>query len=384
MTYGTPPETSLPVGAGWARERLWLGMSNVGLWVVLAAGVVVFGAPSLGFSAWDPILWALLVVALQFPLDVVGGFWLPRRHGRSSETLAAWGFRWGRAAIVHAGLSAAALTSATALYQVGGVGLAIAGAALGILGLIGLQGPWLWATSGLRTSALPSSLTRVAQDAGLSPDGVKVVDAQDGGFVGGWVGLPGAETLVIPRAWTEPGAADLLDVQLRRRAAARRTGQRARGTWLGAGFSLVGVAAGLLVFGAATPEDAVRAAALATLWSFVGLLALPTPSRRGVLAVDAAAVQQGLSTHRFARVAPVLDLAQEGEPARSDLVESIFHPVPALQRRIQAVDQPPHRGGAWHAARMALLTSQAAACPLARAVHCNAGRPELWAVYPGD
>jgi len=52
MTKAAPRRVA-KVGAGWARERLWLGMSNVGLWVVLAALAVGFGVPSLGLGVWD-------------------------------------------------------------------------------------------------------------------------------------------------------------------------------------------------------------------------------------------------------------------------------------------------------------------------------------------
>ena len=382
MTRGAGERVT--IGAGWARERLWLGMSNVGAWVVAAAVAVAAGVPELGLGAWDPVGWAIAIAAVQLPFDAVGGWWLPRRHGRSGEGAGAWALRWARAAAAHGVLTASALAAAVALYGLGGAALATLGAVVGVVGLLGLQGPWLWFTTGRRGGALPADAAARARAAGLDPARIKVVDAEDGSFVGGWVGLPGAETLVLPARWLAPDAASLLDVQLRRRAAARASGQRARGVVLGASFTLVGVALGLVVFGAADPSDAVRAAALATMWSFVGLLALPTPSRRGVVAVDAAAVRAGLSPSALADAAAALDVAQEDEPARAEVVESIFHPVPALHGRLAAVARGDAGGGAWHAARMALLTSQAAACPLGRAVHCNVGRPELWAVYPGD
>jgi len=279
---------------------------------------------------------------------------------------------------------AAALAAALGLHAVGGSPAVMLGALAGVVGLIGLQGPWLWLTTGLRTAPLPAEAAARARQLGLDPSRVKVVSARDGSFVGGWLGLPAFETLVLPAAWAMAGAEHVLEVQLRRRSVAHRSGQRTRGVLLGVGWTLFGLALGLLTFGAADPSQAVRAAALATLWSFVGLLLLPTPSRQGVLAVDRAALQDGLSAQRLIAVARALDEDQEDEPERAEIVESIFHPIPALARRIEAASGRGQSGGAWHAARMALLASQAVACPLGRAVHCNAGRPELWAVYPGD
>jgi hypothetical protein len=38
----------------------------------------------------------------------------------------------------------------------------------------------------------------------------------------------------------------------------------------------------------------------------------------------------------------------------------------------------------WGVARLALFTSWAPLSPLSRAVHCNIGHPELWALLPVD
>ena len=81
-----------------------------------------------------------------------------------------------------------------------------------------------------------------------------------------------------------------------------------------------------------------------------------------------------------------LDAAQEDEPRRGRLVETVFHPVPSLERRVDAIvggngrelPQP------WNTARTALFLSWASLGLLSRAVHCNCGRPALWVLFPGD
>jgi hypothetical protein len=66
-------------------------------------------------------------------------------------------------------------------------------------------------------------------------------------------------------------------------------------------------------------------------------------------------------------------------------VETVFHPIPALRRRIARLEEGrASEGGAWHAARMALFLSWASFGLLGRAVHCNCGRPELWVLLPAD
>ena len=42
------------------------------------------------------------------------------------------------------------------------------------------------------------------------------------------------------------------------------------------------------------------------------------------------------------------------------------------------------RSGAWHEARTALFLSWAGLGFLSRALHCGAGRPELWVLLPCD
>jgi hypothetical protein len=64
-------------------------------------------------------------------------------------------------------------------------------------------------------------------------------------------------------------------------------------------------------------------------------------------------------------------------------VETMFHLIPALSRRLEALSAAEGpRIGAWHAARSALYLSWAGFGFLSRAVHRNSGRPELWALLP--
>jgi hypothetical protein len=64
--------------------------------------------------------------------------------------------------------------------------------------------------------------------------------------------------------------------------------------------------------------------------------------------------------------------------ARSPLVETILHPIPSVQSRLQQLAaQGGEPRGAWQAARVALFLSWGCFGFLSRTVHCNSGRPEL-------
>jgi hypothetical protein len=132
-----------------------------------------------------------------------------------------------------------------------------------------------------------------------------------------------------------------------------------------------GTAGGVLVF-----------AAVFTLWSFVGLLVLPTLSRRASLAVDGRLVDRGIDPLDLGRLASRLDAMQDGEPSRPGWIESIFHPIPSVSSRGPSTRRNPL--AAWDIARTASFLGIAGLSPLGRAVHCNSGRPSLWVYLPID
>jgi hypothetical protein len=119
-----------------------------------------------------------------------------------------------------------------------------------------------------------------------------------------------------------------------------------------------------------------------TLWSFVGLLILPTVSRRAVAELDAYVRAAGVSETLAKATARALDAHQDDESERLALVETIFHPIPSVRNRDHAAARP--APGGWDAARTAVYLGLAGGGLLGRAVHCNCGRPALWAFLPVD
>jgi hypothetical protein len=99
-------------------------------------------------------------------------------------------------------------------------------------------------------------------------------------------------------------------------------------------------------------------------------------------AINAELLRRGVDFETFTKAISTLDSAQDDEPSRGALVETIFHPVPSVDNRLQT--QQSGSPLAWHAARMTLFPSWSCMGLLARAVHCNVGRSELWAMLPTD
>jgi hypothetical protein len=208
----------------------------------------------------------------------------------------------------------------------------------------------------------------------------------DAGFAGGLVGLPGRERHIVPSLWQRVLPKGVLDLEVERRSAALKTGSRLRGLALAILFNLSGFYLSSLLpsAGVTTLPELFTTALGFTLWSFLGLLILPTLSRRGVFELDQFARANGMSDTSFALTVRELDQLQDDEPSRTPGVETVFHPVPNVESRIARFRSGLHTTGAWNAARYALYLSWPCLGFLNRAVHCNSGRPELWVMLPVD
>ena len=356
----------------YARARLRLGILCVGTFVVLAASLLATDAPRRllpGTTAWSPtdagwlLALAGLYVLLSAPFDLVGGRLLESRYGRRSS--GRHGRAWARGVAVHAAALVSVALVLLAAGRAGGDGLAVAAAA----GLV---------------FALIAGQERIALlIGGVRRDGARLV-SDERAFVGGVLGLPGRDRTVLV-AGCDDGTAE---IQLLRREAMRRGGNRLVGVVLAAAWSIGTSALTLLVLPGSA--DSVAGLATASLWatllSFAGLLLLPTLSRQAVLAADRAALEAGVSRAALERALRSLDARQEDEPSRGALVEAVFHPVPALDRRLAALGRPrvDRLPRPWNTARLALYLSWGSLGLLSRAVHCNCGRPALWAILPGD
>ena len=377
----------------YARARLYLGAFAVGTLTVLAGLALLLGLPERwwpsepGPFARDVLAWAVAVAvhaAVLAPFDLFAGSLIPRAYGRTAEPLGAFLARWARGAVRHG----VALTAVGALVMAsaraaGGWGALAAFVALSRALLAGQPGVAA-AVAGWRVRRLPASSAT-----GALGSGALAYDAPQPHVTGGAYGLPFRTRWVVPGRWTSEPERVALDAQSVRRAWIERSGARDRGVLLALAWNALPLVLVLVVWGApVAAADVVRWALLATVWSFVGLLVLPTPSRRAVLDADAAARAHGVDAARLTAALEHLDLDQDDEPERSAGVETIFHPIPGLRRRtalLAATVPPPVSGtSAWHAARVALYTSWASAGFLGRAVHCNLGRPEVWVFLPSD
>ncbi|HNM52406.1 MAG TPA: hypothetical protein PKN86_21970, partial [Candidatus Obscuribacter sp.] len=184
-----------------------------------------------------------------------------------------------------------------------------------------------------------------------------------------------------------------LETLLLRRQEVIRSGLRTKGILIAALFTCSGILmAGTLTeryFSLAVDSAAglVTMSLLFTLWSFTGLISLPSITHLAVYEADKLAVQTGVKDSLLRQVICRVDEDMGEESSRTAAVDNIFHPVPTATRRLEALNQPRQMENplaAWQTARYALFLSVAGLGLLGRAVHCNAGKPALWAMMPAD
>ena len=395
-TAATGPRLGSPHRISYARARLWTGIAGVGTWVVVSLGLLAWGglparlrdAAGTPLADFATLFGALVAAALvTLPLDALGGHVLPRRYDRPvNRGLLDFAVRWVRGVTV---LSALAASSGVLVLAAGRQGgrpaalLALVGASVLMLAL--------QATIARLVASLPRAPHRLARLSGVEDTGVILLDGDDPGFTGGFTGL--RPRPVLPAAWSRSLGLPALEVLVQRRNRILESGAWTRArcaavAWNVAGFALCSLLPGA---GVTSVGELLTTALGFTLWSFLGLLLLPTPSRRGTAAADARVADSVSDRHHLRVATRALDRLGDCEPRRSEGIERIFHPVPAVEGRLDRLDElEPGQGAApgswdtWHLARTALFLSHAGLSLLPRSVHCNAGRPELWVYLPSD
>ena len=380
----------------YARARLWLGICGVGTTVVLAAGLVVGQIPELLLP--DSGEWRLVdavalagfmigFVLLMLPFDVLGGYVLPRRHVRKSLSFWSFARHWVLGVTVQSTLFMVTGLLILACGRVAGLPGALGVIAFTGVGYLVFQRLLARTVSGLVWQQGERPLEAVVQKLeswGLRKPNILVVDHDDPGFTGGVAGWPGLETIIVPRKWLDLLSTEELGVAIFRRLQAVGSGSRLRGLLLAFSWILCGFAVSTLVPGGGVGSVAqlVTTCCGFACWMFAGLLILPTVSRVASYAIDRRVVEQGVPAELLGSTLKKLDQLQDDEPERAAWIERIFHPVPSVDNRRRL--NRSRSIGAWHAARMMLFLSWSCLGLLSRAVHCNAGRPELWVLLPTD
>lgn len=364
------------------KARLWTGIGCVGTLVVLAAGLLATGAPHafLPATAGSPLfeyvailIFVTFVAASLLPFDLIGGVLIPAAYETRRPNFTSWLKKWSRSV---------------------GIQLVFFSVTLFFYLQIGREigAPWLIALFAVLQVALVAGQELIWQMMAARPSGesgnnvVQFVRHSDPRFAGGITGLPGFESILIPDDWRTRLQPSGLKMLVERRQAALRSGGRFRGIVVAMFWNISSFTAAVVASGASVNSvaDLVTVFLWFLLFCFAGLLLLPTLNRRGVFALDRHLAGK-VSVPEFKKAIREVDQMTERDPWRSVSAESVFQPIPCPERRSQALSESgPTEVPVWNVARTALFLSWAFGGPLARAAHCNVGRPELWAMLPTD
>lgn len=365
-----------------SKARLLTGILCVGVLVFSAAAIIATDVQSILFPTepqpfvveFVAILCLFLAfAALQLPFDISGGLLIPAMYSPPGPDVAAWFRRWGRSVAVQVVFYVSTLSIYLLIGRAAGpVWLVAMFVALQVVLVAAQELLWRLMTAG----KLAEPGTRA----------VSFVYAQDPRFVGGITGLPGLETILLPARWRTSLKQTTLQSILERRRLALSSGARFRGILAAILWNTFAFTAAILFAGGTVTSVAELVTVL--LWflllSFAGLLILPAWSRHSVFGLDQR-IATDIGVNALCEAVNDVDRLTEQDTARSAAAESIFQPIPCPQRRRDALNRVgEQRLEAWNVARMALFLSWGFGGPLARAVHCNVGRPELWVLLPTD
>lgn len=380
----------IEVRPGYGRARLWLGISAVGSIVTLSIASLAINLPdrlqsTAGVTVRAQLLELLVFVIayslIQLPFDFLGGYLLPKRFGRSFPRFKQWLPGLGRGVLIHSGVLFFAAVAILLAGRFGGrAGTVAAGFAMALI-FLAMRVP-------LASWVAPLSFPKFRPTSSRAGEELPMILADNGdeGFTGGIVGLFRPQLQILPERWQHVLGPANFKVAVARRQSAVNSGSWMRGRMLALLFTL----AGLIFAACRLPQSAIGTAGGTiqfslwfTLWSFAGLLVLPTFSRRGVLETDERSVDEGISAEAIGATIRLLDDLQDGEPVRPGLVETIFHPIPSVENRVEGLRSNGSMGY-WDVARTSVYLSLAGIGLLGRAVHCNCGRPGLWVFLPTD
>jgi len=365
-----------------AKARLWTGISCVGTLVVGAGLVIYSGAtnasPTSSQQTPTEELITLIAVfagiaALLAPFDVVGGFIIPRHLENQPLSFAQWSGSWFRAVVVQ-----------IAFYSLTFFAYLQVGRAIGAAWMIGMFA--VFQVTLLAGQELFWRLMTPNRPQGHCGRSGTFFQHRDRRFVGGITGLPGFENVALPGSWRGGLSPQSIRILAERRLAALQSGGRRRGIlvamfWNIACFTTAIVAAGGTIV---LVSDLVTIYLWFLILSFVGLLVLPVFNRNSVFALDRFCLRT-TDPSMLRTAINELDNLTEQDTSRSAAEESVFQPIPCPERRTQfAATSGQDYVPAWNVARTTLYLSWAFGGPLSRAVHCNIGRPELWAMLPSD
>ena len=377
----------------YARSRLILGMSTVG--TVVSGCLAVLGfelyrnfETVILESAVSQAIAVAIILAIVFtvllPFDILGGFILPTKFSKSKTTFERWFISYLLAVTAqfcsYIVLGVLIVNLASCSPVIGTFGFAVL--SIFVLRIRNMMIKWK-----IKPHKRFDGVLKEAEELAKSwlpiSDQIYIVEREDIGYTGGIIGFGRRSKILIPRRWLSFGV-DVLATIIARRQIAISSYSHTIGILLALACNIVGFLCANLLTSSPINSLAwvIEFISWFNLWTFFSLLMLPTFSRSASSLVDDRLVSLKVPRALVVHAAEAMNGLQDNERARSMLVETIFHPIPSVERRSHERPLVPLK--TWQVARSSLFVSWTGLSFLARAVHCNVGRPDLWLLPPSD
>ena len=377
----------------YARSRLILGMSTVGTVVLVCLAVLGFEIyrnfePVILESVIDQAIALAIILALVFgtllPFDILGGFILPTKFSKSKTTFQRWFIGY---LLAVSGQFLSYIILGVLVVNLASYRPFIATLGFAVLSLLILLIRNTVISCRLKPYSKLDDGLRKAEELARSwlpiSNQIFVVNREDIGYTGGIIGFGRRSKILIPRRWLSFGV-DVLATIIARRAIAISSFSHTTGVIIALACNISGFFCANLL--ASSPISSlawlIEFIAWFNLWTFLSLLILPTFSRSASSLVDDRLISLKVPKALVIHAAETMNGLQDNERSRSMLIETIFHPIPSVERRSR--ERPLLSIKTWQVARTSLFVSWAGLSLLARAVHCNVGRPDLWLLPPSD
>jgi hypothetical protein len=374
--------------------RAWLGLFNLIFWVVLACAGLLSGLPAKILPAEQATLfvevqwWALIVmsyVLIMLPLDVIGGYLIPKFSRGSSQSFRLFWTRLLRGISVQASIL---LLSGLLIMEVGKLY-----GTLGVMGLLACMSAILllmqnflarWLTDyKLHSEDQENLKVRIGE---LLSRRTYVVRYDDPVFTGGISGLPWIEKTIIPSRWLEMSE-DQLKAQILRRMGAVRTHSRHRGVLIAVLWNLYGFYSASLFSGAGV--DSVQGLFLTSMafviWMCFGQIVLANFSKSGSTEADRYAVTNGITELNLEEALwRQIQWSRDGHADMNRIEQLLSSSSPISQRPEATRTDPVGLPGAWDSARIAQFLSWICLGWFSRADYNLCGHPQNWVLQSGD
>jgi hypothetical protein len=371
----------------YARSRLWVGILSVGTWVLLSI-TLLFSIERIpeslrSLSLADSILTFIgMYFLISMPFDFLGGYLLPKKYERSKQNLFSFITSYIRGVFYHGSilfLIAFVFLNLLKAFDFSQVLLPL------LLTIFFIQ--ILFALFQAQIAKLLANFKESNSSDVLQS--YEVWESSDIGFTGGIPFL--SKKSIIPKYWIEKFSPDEIQLLLDRRTFLKEKHSHLLGIFGAILFNLCGAAigyGGCLFTGISLSTHGYLSfllvwASSVSLWSFIGLLFLPSYSQKATLFGDQSWKKEERT--KISHLIENLDTFQDKEPSRQAQIQKIFHPIASVDLRVTALENDQEISkGAWHIARYTLFFSWSILSFMGRAVHCNVGRPNLWVFLPSD